>query len=456
MPLIDLNKSSNQPLVIPDEITRDTEVLTAIALAIAAHIAASNPHSQYLSQNGKAADSELIDGINSSRIVFGDDWSKTLGINIDSTINSNSGFLDCYSGGTFPSGTTHINGFQARHRNNTNIWGMQAGCQYSIPNEFYFRTIWGGAWQPWRRVWNNGNFDPTSHAQNFNGTTAKSIGYSGGTIFSETNNCGYEVRARDSSSAAYISFLRPQIFGFHFGMDTDNQLKIGGWSFGGASYVIWHEGNLPIAQYLTRVEGDSRYRPLSQTVEVWFSGALPLANAAGNSVAIGWNSVQPGLGTAEFCNYAGSGGGDAFNFFRMPGAPAARPTLTNRVSRIDVTGNYVATSDRRVKSDFSKAPGLEILSLIKPYRYHHFSNVRYENGEIEKGENFVVKLGFIAQEIAELIPEAVARPNSPEELWGIDYNCLLACAIQSIKELHSTTQELQEQIDGLKLKLQEK
>ncbi|WP_293360946.1 MULTISPECIES: hypothetical protein [unclassified Microcoleus] len=100
----------------------------------------------------------------------------------------------------------------------------------------------------------------------------------------------------------------------------------------------------PHAQYLLQAEGDARYRlagaPLLTSVP------LPTANVAGNSAAMSWNSVQIGFGTAEFCNYSGLGGGDAFNFFRLPGNEPSPPTLSNRVSRIDISGAYIQTSDK--------------------------------------------------------------------------------------------------------------
>lgn len=114
----------------------------------------------------KAADAELIDGIDSSRIVFGDDFSKTIGASQTPNIAFNtSGFIDIYGAANsiFPAGVSHINGFQTRHRNGTNTWGMQAGCQHNLANEFYFRTVSGGIFNPWRRIWNEGNLplEPT-------------------------------------------------------------------------------------------------------------------------------------------------------------------------------------------------------------------------------------------------------------------------------------------------------
>ncbi len=199
----------------------------------------------------------------------------------------------------------------------------------------------------------------------------------------------------------------------------------------------------PHPTYLTQAEGDGRYRSLTSTQEVFFAGRLPLASVAGNSIALGWNSVQAGQGIGELCNYAGLGGGDAFNFFRQAGSSASRPTLTQRVSRIDINGNYVATSDRRIKSDLTAISGLDAILRLEPYKYRHHSNNVFTDGKIKKGEIFSLKIGFIAQDVAEVIPEAVVIPKSDEELWGVDCNCILACAVQAIKELHAIVKESQ-------------
>lgn len=109
----------------------------------------------------KAADSDLLDGVDISRVVFGDEDSKSLGGGGTATTNNvftTSGFIDVYGASSiFPAGINHLNGFQTRHRNSSNFWGMQAGCQHNIPNEFYFRTITAGTFNPWNKIWNSGN-----------------------------------------------------------------------------------------------------------------------------------------------------------------------------------------------------------------------------------------------------------------------------------------------------------
>ena len=44
--------------------------------------------------------------------------------------------------------------------------------------------------------------------------------------------------------AAMLTFHRPGAFAGYLGLDSDNQFKIGGWSFGGNSYPILHTGNV--------------------------------------------------------------------------------------------------------------------------------------------------------------------------------------------------------------------
>ena len=40
-----------------------------------------------------------------------------------------------------------------------------------------------------------------------------------------------------------MSFHRPSVYGVNFGLDTDNVLKVGGWSMGAVAYPILHTGN---------------------------------------------------------------------------------------------------------------------------------------------------------------------------------------------------------------------
>lgn len=46
-----------------------------------------------------------------------------------------------------------------------------------------------------------------------------------------------------TAGAAFLAFHRPGAYAVYFGLDTDNQLKIGGWSMGAAAHKVWHAAN---------------------------------------------------------------------------------------------------------------------------------------------------------------------------------------------------------------------
>ena len=55
---------------------------------------------------------------------------------------------------------------------------------------------------------------------------------------------GIQVVSDGAASASYITFHRPGAYAVRFGLDTDNVLKVGGWSMGNVAYRIWHSGNM--------------------------------------------------------------------------------------------------------------------------------------------------------------------------------------------------------------------
>lgn len=151
-------------------------------------------------------------------------------------------------------------------------------------------------------VWHGGNFNPSLKADKTTPVFTGRIAVAGsgaympvGTSIAQANAGnpgGYDIgglmiEAQVSGTtpgAAFLSFSRPYQFGAHLGLDTDNKLKIGGWSFGNNAYEIWHAGSLPVT-----VSG--------QTVDF---KAQPTVNGqplAGNSVGKSAVTVLPAAGT---------------------------------------------------------------------------------------------------------------------------------------------------------------
>ena len=211
----------------------------------------------------------------------------------------------------------------------------------------------------------------------------------------------------------------------------------------------------PHQNYLTEFDANNTYYRGGTHLPFFARAAMSaaIAPAAVNSIGLSWNSVQAGQGIAELYNYAGSGVGDAFNFFRLPGTPSAGPALANRIARIDINGAYIQVSDARLKSNFLPAPGLESLMLLMPKRYVHRECLGCDEDDkkvLKVGKSHTKKIGFVAQEVRKVLPEAVPATMADEELYGIDYSCIVACSVQAIKDLKAEVAELRAQVQSIK------
>ena len=116
----------------------------------------------YLPLAGKAADSELLDGIDSSRVVYGSGANKSTafdGGNINTALAS--GFYDGYDMVGAPTASTYYHLIHARHNNTANNFAMQlAGAFYS--DTLYYRQITNNVASAWRTIIHSGNISSQS------------------------------------------------------------------------------------------------------------------------------------------------------------------------------------------------------------------------------------------------------------------------------------------------------
>ena len=57
----------------------------------------------------------------------------------------------------------------------------------------------------------------------------------------------------------------------------------------------------------------------------------------------------------------------------------------------------------------------------------------------------------MAQEVHEIIPEAVSRPeDETKELWALDYNKLVPVLVKAVQEQHQEIESLKTRIQALK------
>lgn len=108
-------------------------------------------------------------------------------------------------------------------------------------------------------------------------------------------------------------------------------------------------------------------------------------------------------------------------------------------------------SDRRIKSNIRPLEyGLADLMKLNAMSYqHHTTN--HENNRLNIENESSADIGLIAQEVHEVIPEAVSKPTDEEnDLWTMDYTRLVPLLIKSIQEQQEMIEELRKEIELLK------
>lgn len=116
----------------------------------------------------------------------------------------------------------------------------------------------------------------------------------------------------------------------------------------------------------------------------------------------------------------------------------------------DVSGNYTSTSDERLKMNITSLEGqssLERLLRLEPREYEYKS---------KPGEKY---LGFVAQELQEVIPEVVKVNGNDggeiENLLTVSYAEIIPLVVSSVKEQQKTIDELKKENEELKAMLKE-
>jgi hypothetical protein len=168
-----------------------------IRKATPAHFRSQITDGVYLPIGGKAADSNLLDGIDSNRVVYGNGPSK---VNSQSNANSqvNSGFYENAGGGSNWPSSTWYNSINVRHSNQGNYHGFQTAMSY-YDNLFWFRSYQGsGTFQTWEHALSSGGTSQTKSG------TLQSNNSLRAPIFYDSNSTSYYLDPSNSAKAANL------------------------------------------------------------------------------------------------------------------------------------------------------------------------------------------------------------------------------------------------------------
>ena len=112
-------------------------------------------------------------------------------------------------------------------------------------------------------------------------------------------------------------------------------------------------------------------------------------------------------------------------------------------------------SDGRAKSERKPLNyGLKEVLLLQPLKYyHHHSGINDKKVEIRPEGSFAI--GLIAQDVYQIIPEVVSKPENEEaDFWSMSYEKLVPVVIKAIQEQQYLIEAQQQENKELKSELQ--
>ncbi|MEM7374738.1 MAG: tail fiber domain-containing protein [Bacteroidota bacterium] len=117
---------------------------------------------------------------------------------------------------------------------------------------------------------------------------------------------------------------------------------------------------------------------------------------------------------------------------------------SNRWLQVYAVNGTIQTSDRRLKRDIQHLEyGLDQVLSMNPVRYRWKSNPAGPE-----------KLGFIAQDLQQTVPEVVMQSEDPAVSLGVNYSELIPVLVKAIQELTEQVNDQQNQIHALQAALQ--
>lgn len=116
---------------------------------------------------------------------------------------------------------------------------------------------------------------------------------------------------------------------------------------------------------------------------------------------------------------------------------------------------WVTYSDGRLKSQRKTLPyGIATVMQLRPMQYFQANSTHDETGNVQILKEGAPQIGFIAQELEQVVPEAVSRPeNEAKDHWGVDYTRLVPVLTKAIQEQQASIQRLEEKCAALEAEI---
>ena len=113
-------------------------------------------------------------------------------------------------------------------------------------------------------------------------------------------------------------------------------------------------------------------------------------------------------------------------------------STANRIHHNGANVTYGTSSDERLKKNIAPAPSaLAVLNSVEAVSFDW------------KATDQHTKYGFIAQQIADVVPDAVIKGNTDDEPWGMDYGKVTPFLLKAIQEQQAMIEELRARVATL-------
>ena len=198
------------------------------------------------------------------------------------------------------------------------------------------------------------------------------------------------------------------------------------------------------------LEADVSDRPILQFSET-------TVGDAGSGMSIEYDGSGNGIDNKMHINKTGGAPMVTFGNGGKVGIGVTGPSFALHLPNNTTTGlaranTWSTYSDQRIKSKVAAITyGLDDILRLKPFSYRQHQS-EFKNSKLITKEKSRETIGFLAQDVYDVIPEAVSKPEDEnEQLWGMDYDKLIPVLVKGMQEQQEQISNLQSEIERLKL-----
>jgi len=406
--------------------------------------------SRYLGKTAKAADSDKLDGLNSSQFLSRTHYNTNIDtLTSDIIITNHGGTLQ----GTIPNGGH--NGRGVIHMNNHDGDYYSQLMMSSGDDQLFYRSKSASPWKSWKTIYHTGNADGLIGGLNYAKKTSNenitgswnysnnvSVNAANGRGFRFWNSDGYKIYMSSYSDGTWggrrISYPNGvgNDYNMYFRMSDEHRGFVFGYSGNRAqTHIVGGHISTQRSIYAGEAIISSRYGfkgsyDSNQVQGIWSIGDNWKINTSGNDFGNQYgmvyshtNAGSTGIGGKK----AITGWGHQVLFVNNGYTKVAISSEYGHIlaaGNITAKGEVTAYSDRRLKSDIQP---LKKRGELNPVTY------------IKDGKK---SIGFIAQDVQKIYPELVSGKESENEYLSVNYGQMTAVLYAEISELKKEVAEL--------------